>query len=250
MTYCNQCQLVHGEEQRFCQRCGQLLKRSPVGSTRPCARCGSLTFPGQKFCTDCGLPLRVSSAAKEEPQPRAPLFYPRSSEPRSSRRKRRPGLILSLIGLVLVVLGGIHAWRQITKPKASHLPVVTTPQEDLGREVERVAEKIRAAHLNKDINKWLSCYDANYPNLGRVENDILELWKNYDIKEVSYRISKVQRLHEGREASASIVWNIQVYDHRTHDYTLLRPSYKVTLAKVDGVWKIRDSKPEEGGGAS
>jgi hypothetical protein len=144
----------------------------------------------------------------------------------------------------------MYAWRQITKPRVPHLPVVSAPQDDLSREVEKLAEKIRAAHLNKDINKWLSCYDANYPQLGRVENEILELWKNFDVKEVSYRISDVQRLDEGRGASAVIVWNIQVYDHRTHDYTLLRPSYKIILAKVDGAWKIRDSKPEEGGGAS
>jgi hypothetical protein len=48
---------------------------------------------------------------------------------------------------------------------------------------------------------------------------------------------------------ADIVWNIQVWDHRTHDYTLLRPAYKIILDKVDGDWKIRDSK-EEGGGVS
>jgi serine/threonine protein kinase len=108
-------------------------------------------------------------------------------------------------------------------------------------EVEKIAEKVRSAHLDKDINKFLSCYDSSYPNLGRVENQMLELWRNYDIKEVSYRISNVQRVSDN-QAAADIVWNIQLYDHRTHDYTLVRQKYRTILEKGPGGWKIRDSK--------
>jgi hypothetical protein len=82
--------------------------------------------------------------------------------------------------------------------------------------------------------------------LGRVENQMLELWKNYDVKEVSYRISNVQRVSD-KEATADIVWNIQLYDHRTHDYTLVRQKYQTILEKGPGGWKIRDSKEVAGG---
>jgi hypothetical protein len=109
--------------------------------------------------------------------------------------------------------------------------------------VERLAEKIRAAHLSKDINKWLNCYSPSYPDLGRLENQILELWKNYDIKEVTYRISDVERRGD-LQASALLVWNIQVYDQRTHDYMLLRPAYKVTLVRAGDGWKILESREE------
>jgi len=252
MPYCKQCQLIHGEEHRFCQRCGQLLKGSQAGG-RPCARCSALTFPGQKFCTDCGLPLRTARPVKEDERPsRPPLFYPRntrSSEPRSRRPRRSPKLALTFLGLILLVLGGVYIWNhlpsRVTTPK---VPTVATPQDDMRREVEKLAEKIRSAHLNKDINKWLSCYHSAYPQLGRLESQVLELWKSYDVKEVSYRISNVQRQGD-RQASADLVWNIQVWDHRTHDYTLLRPSYKIMLEKTDSDWKIRDSQ-EEGGGSS
>jgi len=248
MTYCSQCQLVHGEEQRFCQRCGQLLKPAPASATRACPRCGAPTFPGQKFCTECGLPLRVVPAAREEfaPQMKTSLFYPRAPESRSTRRRRRPGLAIGVLTLVVLLAVGYYGWRKlVSRPAVPPLPTVSAPQEDLRREVEKVAEKIRAAHLNKDINKWLSCYSPAYPNLGRVEGQVLELWKNYDVREVSYRISNVQQAGE-RQGTASIVWNIQVFDHRTHDYTLLRPAYKITLEKVNGGWKIRDSKEETG----
>ena len=77
---------------------------------------------------------------------------------------------------------------------------------------------------------------------------MLELWKNYDIKEVNYRISNVQRLSD-TQVAADIVWNIQVYDQRTHDYTLVRTAYKTILEKGPSGWKIRDSK-EEGGGTT
>lgn len=251
MPYCDQCQLVHGEEHRFCQRCGQLLKASRTASGRACARCGNLTFPGQKFCTECGLPLRVArvSQEEEEPQLRPPLFYPRSSEPGARRRQRRPlRALYSLLGLTLLVIMGVYIWRHLpARAPVTRVPTTTAPQDDMRREVEKLAEKIRAAHLNKDVNKWLSCYHSAYPNLGTLENQILELWKNYDIKEVSYRISNVQRLGE-KQASADLVWNIQVWDHRAHDYTLLRPGYKIILEQSEGGWKIRDSR-EEGGGS-
>jgi len=250
MPYCSPCQLVHGEEHRFCQRCGQILKGSPAAS-RACARCGTLTFPGQRFCTDCGLPLRVARVAQEDEAP--PVFYPRDSETKVRRHQpRRPGrALITLLSLFLVVIVAYGAWRMLPSPRtqAPQTPApLTAPQEDLRREVEKVAEKIRAAHLNKDINKWLGCYNSAYPNLGQVERQILELWKNYDVKEVSYRISNVQRLGE-KQAQADLVWNIQVFDHRTRDYTLLRPTYKVILEKSGGDWRIRDSR-ENGGGAS
>jgi hypothetical protein len=248
MPYCSQCQLIHGEEHRFCQRCGQLLKGYQNASARPCARCGSLTFPGQKFCTECGLPLRVARVTQEEePMPdRPPLFYPRRPEP--ARRRggpRRFGRIVSFLGIIIVALGVLYVWRSlpVRTPGIEKTPTIASPQDDLRREVEKLSEKIRSAHLNKDINKWLSCYNSTYPNLGLRENQMLELWKNYDIKEVSYRISNVQALGD-KQASADLVWNIQVYDHRTHDYTLVRQNYKIILEKGPGGWKIRDSKEE------
>jgi ribosomal protein L37E len=249
MPYCNQCQLVHGEEHRFCQRCGQLLKGSVDAAARPCARCATSTYPGQKFCTECGLPLRVARVGQEEEEasPRPPLFYPRRPEPMARRRQRRPGRFLSLMVLALLIVGGIYLWRHLPiRMPSSPVTTVTAPQDDMRREVEKIAERIRSAHLNKDINKWLGCYDSSYPNLGRIENQMLELWKNYDIKEVSYRISNVQRVSDS-QAAADIVWNIQLYDHRTHDYTLVRQKYQTILEKSPGGWKIRDSKEIAGG---
>jgi hypothetical protein len=190
---------------------------------------------------------RVSQPEEYEPE-RPPVFYPRRTEPLPRRRARRSGRILSLLGIFLLLAGVWFVWSRLPArvPIARAPAPVTAPQEDLKREVEQIAEKIRAAHLNKDINKWLSCYSSAYPNLGHLENRMLELWKNYDIKEVNYRISNVQRLSDTQMA-ADIVWNIQVYDQRTRDYTLVRTAYKAILEKGPGGWKIKDSK-EEGGG--
>jgi len=163
------------------------------------------------------------------------------------RSQRRPGRFLSLIILALLIVGGIYLWRHLpARVPTSPVSTTSSPHDDLRRQVEKIAEKIRAAHLNKDINKWLSCYNSSYPNLGQLENRQLELWKNYDIKEVSYRISNVQRMSD-KEASADIIWNIQLYDHRTHDYTLVRQKYQTILVNGPGGWKIRDSKEVAGG---
>ncbi|MCL4504362.1 MAG: zinc ribbon domain-containing protein [Deltaproteobacteria bacterium] len=254
MPYCDQCQIIHGEEHRFCQRCGQLLKSARAASGRGCARCGSPTFPGQKFCTECGLPLRVARVSQQEEEyeaERPPLFYPRRTEPMPRRRSRRPSRILSMLGVFALVVVVWVVWSKLpARAPINRGPanVVTAPQDDVKREVEQISERIRAAHLNKDINKWLACYSSSYPNLGHLENRMLEMWKNYDIKEVNYRISNVQRLSD-TQVAADIVWNIQIYDQRTHDYTLIRTAYKTILEKGPGGWKIKDSK-EEGGGAA
>jgi predicted nucleic acid-binding Zn ribbon protein len=243
---------VHGEEHRFCQRCGQLLKGTQVASARPCTRCGSYIYPGQKFCTECGLPLRVARIVEEEDSGEpAPLFYPRSSdrrtEPVSRRRQKRSGRFLSLLIFAFIVIAGVYVYSKLpVRTSGPAAPVAVAPQDDLKREVEKISEKIRSAHLNKDINKWLSCYNSAYPNLGQLENRMLELWKNYDIKDVTYRIANVRRV-DASHATADIVWNIQVYDHRTHDYTLVRQSYQITLENGSGGWKIRNSKEDAGG---
>ncbi len=253
MPVCEQCQIIHVEEHRFCQRCGQLLKSSRSVAGRGCTRCGTSTFPGQKFCTECGLPLRTARVTQEEEsqaEERPPLFYPRRSEPMPRRRPRRSSRFISLLGVLLVVIGVLYLWRQLpARTPLERSPVTATaPQQDLKREVETISEKIRSALLTKDINKWLSCYSSDYRNLGQLENQILELWKNYDIKSVDYRISNVQRLSD-TEATANIVWNIQLYNQSTHDFDLRRLSYKITLEKRGNDWKIRDSQPQEAGGS-
>jgi hypothetical protein len=136
--------------------------------------------------------------------------------------------------------------KQLGQVLTSNRTVYPPTREIPRHQVEQLAEKIRLAHLNKDINKWLSCYDSSFPHLGRTESQMLELWKNYDIKEVSYRISNVQRLND-KQATADIVWNIQLYDHRTQDYTLVRQGYKIDIEDSPGGWKIRDSKEIAGG---
>jgi hypothetical protein len=186
---------------------------------------------------------------EDEAADRPPLFYPRRPDPmaRRSNKRRRPSRALSLIILALLIVGGIYLWRQLpSRMPTSPVAPITAPQDNIRREVEKIAERIRSAHLNKDINKWISCYSSFYPNLGQLENRQLELWKNFDIKEVSYRISNVQRLSD-QKAVADIVWNIQLYDHRTHDYTLVRQKYQINLDKGSGGWKISGSKEMAGG---
>jgi len=133
-----------------------------------------------------------------------------------------------------MLLAGLQQYN--TLQPGSNLPI-----EDPRYVMQQLAETIRSAHLKKDIDKWKGCYTSTYPDLGRVERRTLDLWKNYDIKEVNYRISNVQWLSD-KDASADIVWNIQLYDHRTHDYTLVRQKYQTVLEKGAGGWKIRDSR--------
>lgn len=124
--------------------------------------------------------------------------------------------------------------------QATYIP----PKDDgLKRELEKITETIRAAHLNKDINKWLSCYASSYPSLEQAKNKVLTLWNNNDIKSVAYRIDNVQPISD-KKAIANIVWNIEIYDRQRHELNLLRKRYRITLERDSIGWKIRDSKEE------
>jgi len=250
MTFCNQCQLVHGEGHRFCQRCGQLLKRLPSHATRPCGRCGADTFPGQKFCTDCGLPLRVVSPAADEFSPqerRAPVSYPRGAPAYPTRRRRRPWLTISLLTILVAggVVGGYYGLRFFLDKRGGTTAIKQpTAKDTLEHDVKGLIDKVSTAHKKKDIHKFISCYDPNYPKLGSLENSVLEFWKNYDIKEATYNISELKRTGE-RQAAAVVKWTFQVFDHSKNDHDQLRPAYRITLEKGPDGWRIRDSQDVE-----
>ncbi|MFZ2088264.1 MAG: SulP family inorganic anion transporter [Desulfobaccales bacterium] len=108
--YCDQCQLIHGEEHRFCQRCGQLLKSPLRAAGRACLRCSTLTFQGQKYCNECGLSLRAAS---------------------------RVG---SLVSILILLVGVCFIWYHFPAPSSNPWTLITSsaPYRDLKEKVETV----------------------------------------------------------------------------------------------------------------
>jgi predicted nucleic acid-binding Zn ribbon protein len=253
MTICPQCHTVHGEEHSFCQRCGNPLVEEERVASRPCSNCGGPLYPGQNFCTECG--QRVKTAAGQRPGARVAredeLFY-RAPASRSRRRpaSRGSGAAKWLAGLLgLVILAGVfYFWPKSPerKPVAPlpGLPPTTTGTErtdTLARDVERLAERIRAAHMKKDMNMFISCYAPTYPNLGDLERQTYENWKNYDFKNVSYHIANLRRTGPN-QAVAEFIWNFQLVNNQTKASEMHRAVVNVTLEESGGVWKIRESK--------
>ena len=148
------------------------------------------------------------------------------------RRQRRPGRFLSLIVLALLVVGGIYLWRQLPSRAATyrnsrHLDAPRRPAPGSGKNNGK--NPVRPSQQGYQQVARLLQLLLSQSGAGRDQS--LELWKNYDIKEVTYRISNVQRVSD-KEATADIVWNIQLYDHRTHDYTLVRQKYQTIWRRV------------------
>ncbi|MDD3579397.1 MAG: zinc ribbon domain-containing protein [Desulfobacca sp.] len=248
MTYCPQCHLVHGEGQQFCQRCGQPLVAAKTVPHLPCPNCGALTYPGQNFCTECGHQIRsrVQGAGTSRRAAREPLFYP--PPPKTRNLQGWPGVWLAGLGVLLGLSLLVYFWTREPAPTTHSLPFTpghtyqpSTQMDNLQKQVEHIAEKIRAAHLNKDINRFMSCYHSAYPELGRLEALTLENWKNYDFKNISYNISNL-RLIGPNQVNAEIVWNFQLYNHQTKAYELHRAAFQITLEAIGDGWKIRESK--------
>jgi hypothetical protein len=254
MTVCPQCHTVHGDEHSFCQRCGNPLIGEEKAPVQYCPNCSGPVFPSQNFCTECGQRVKnlfgdrsgIQSAARDE------LFY--KSNSRRSRQRTAPGragFSKWLIGLSgLLILAGIYYfWPKTPERKPSAVapgsPPVAAPTTErtdtLQRDVERLAEKIRAAHMKKDMSLFISCYANNYPNLGELERQTYENWKNYDFKNVSYNITNLRRVGPN-QAAAELVWNFQLLNNQTKVSEMHRAVFNVMLEESGGSWKIKESK--------
>jgi hypothetical protein len=254
MTVCPQCHTVHGDEHSFCQRCGNPLvgeEKAPVNS---CPNCSGPVFPGQNFCTECGQRVKNISSARPTNRSavRDDLFY-KSSPGRGRQRPvpSRSGFSKWLIGLLglIILVGGYYFWPKTSERKplavSPGLPPVASPAPEradtLQRDVERLAEKIRAAHMKKDMSLFISCYASSYPNLGELERQTYENWKNFDFKNVSYNISNLRRIGPN-QAAAELVWNFQLFNNQTKASEMHRLVYNIILEESGGIWKIRESK--------
>ncbi|MBW1918348.1 MAG: zinc ribbon domain-containing protein [Deltaproteobacteria bacterium] len=251
MSYCPQCHLVHGESQHFCQRCGQPLIKAESVPHLPCPNCGALTLPGQNYCTECGHQVRTKgqNIGSSGRPARERLFYPTRGDAGNSKRwQGRTGVWLAGMGVLLSLSLLLYFWTREPSPTTHSLPFTpghtyqpSTKIENLQKEVEHITEKIRASHLNKDINRFMSCYHSAYPDLGRLEALTLENWKNYDFKNISYHISNLQVIGPN-QVSAEVVWNFQLYNHQTKAYELHRAAFQIILQQTGDSWKIRESK--------
>lgn len=254
MTVCPQCHTVHGDEHSFCQRCGNPLVGEEKAAAQACPNCSGPIFPGQNFCTECGQRIKHTAGDRSGPRvsPREELFYtapPQRNRPRPAAP--RSGMPKWLIGLVVLVLvGGVYfLWPKaperkplVPGPGIPPLTGSTTERADtLQRDVERLAERIRAAHMKKDMNLFISCYAPSYPNLGELERQTYENWKNFDFKNVSYNISNLRRIGPN-QAVAELVWNFQLFNNQTKASEMHRAVFNVVLEETDGIWKIRESK--------
>ncbi len=119
----------------------------------------------------------------------------------------------------------------------------TEKADTLQRDVERLAERIRAAHMKKDMNLFISCYASAYPNLGELERQTYENWKSFDFKNVSYNISNLRRVGPN-QAAAELVWNFQLLNNQTKASEMHRAVFNVMLEESGGAWKIRESKED------
>lgn len=216
-----------------------------------CSNCREPVYPGQNFCTECGQRVRVAvpSRGAKKGSAKAGVFYPPPPErDQGPAPRRRSKVWIGGVAGLLVLLAITYVVLREPKSKPAMRPAETTPSytpapraDNLQREVERVAEKIRAAHMNKDMNQFLSCYSSAYPELGQLERATYENWKTYDFKNISYNISNVH-LVGPNVASAELIWNFQLFNHQTKAFELHRSAFQIILEGAGGVWKIRESK--------
>ena len=76
------------------------------------------------------------------------------------------------------------------------------------------------------MSLFISCYSTSYPNLGELERQTYENWKNFDFKNVSYNISNLRRVGPN-QAAAELVWNFQLFNNQTKASEMHRAVFNV-----------------------
>jgi predicted nucleic acid-binding Zn ribbon protein len=132
---CPSCGRENRAEVRFCESCGEPLA---VAAEQTCPACGTRNRPGVRFCESCGEPLAVAKGqtcpacgTRNRPGVRfcescgeALVGRPRPVRRRSLVLSQAPGLLLTIVGLVLVAILSTVATRFVL---SFVMPPVSTP---------------------------------------------------------------------------------------------------------------------------
>lgn len=265
MPVCPKCQTSYEEGQQYCPRCGSEL-RSPKGQSARCSRCGSPIAAGQDFCPDCGAAAKPEAPTGAEPPPEPPA---------GAKHFQRWGV--AIVGGAAVVAGIVLVlfwhWRpgapperapheqkysrgvspmqtkpvppqtETLPPTVAALPPISPPggAATFQAQVETVLDNLRKANLNEDLVLYMSCFSDTFPELEKKRQDIQQVWKNHDFRQMSFTIDQLQSQGDNG-AVAEVSWRIQSHNRQTQTLERKTYAYRVWFAHELGQWKIKDLK--------
>lgn len=154
-------------------------------------------------------------------------------------RMRRLGRIYLLIALTMVFTM-IVSW-QLFSYRYGHGPATAalsgTPAVIRQEDVLSLLEDIRKSNIEKDIGLWESRYSRQYLELPGKKSGVLDQWKNYDYRSLTYTVEDFAAGPDG--ASAVVSWRMELYSRSDKGVKGLTQRLHAEFALEDGKLKIR-----------
>jgi ketosteroid isomerase-like protein len=179
-------------------------------------------------------------------------------------RKKTKDILRSPLGALsigILLVAGIYAFWSFysyhtTKPTgpsmpvseeaASHTATVAEPQEKAPSpsetwELEKIKdllEKIRRAHLQKNIDLFMSCYSTDFKDREKKERATVKSWENFNYLALSYELER--HTISGDTANIRVEWLMKLASRRGGQARESRSVLEAILKKEDNDWKIKE----------
>ena len=98
---CYKCGINNPKENKYCNNCGVLLKKSSDAII--CAKCGSENLPSRKFCGKCGIGLDKTSQFSAKMQSTGDKMQKWGKETRQTGMGLTCGCILIIVFILLIL---------------------------------------------------------------------------------------------------------------------------------------------------
>jgi len=143
-----------------------------------CPKCGATNEDSSKFCLSCGALLSEPSAAITPPQnaPAPPVYYQQTQPVK--KKKGHAGIIILIVVLLLIVIvavGGLFAWKALSKhftkdeTTTTAITTVVQTEQETTTAAETTTEAVSQPSVNDILgilnNAGITGWDGNWSNL-------------------------------------------------------------------------------------
>lgn len=116
-------------------------------------------------------------------------------------------------------------------------PAPGHPVASLETQLAQVLDGIKETNQKKDLDRLLSFYSPNFPQLSEKAHTIKNTWKTYDYQKMAFKIEEI-KLGADNTATALVTWEVLAKDLRTRKMKDISKTYRVTFVREASQWQI------------
>ena len=164
-------------------------------------------------------------------------------------------LPLAVAGVIIVIAVMAYLSTKGSEPSASTsrdplvlAPAVSSPpgnpppqgEEHEIKKIKALLDNIRKAHLQENIDLFMSCYALDFKDREEKKRSTIENWKNFNYMDLSYDVKN--QTVSGDTASIEVEWLTKISQDKDSQPRENRTVIEASLKKEDGNWRIKETR--------